>query len=208
MPSLQESLREAPLPAAQLLEFALALGAFLGERHALDEHRGDLSISSIFREADGSLSLAAEPLSPQQLEREGALAPEAWDEDGEPQLVATPRAEVWQAGILLYLAISGEHPFDEDDPELRRDLVQYQDPALPGSLRPELPLEWDPILSCCLHKEPRERFANGLDLERELQQLAESGGSPRRQARQLSPKRIAALALTLIAALTLWLLLR
>jgi serine/threonine protein kinase len=207
--TLAERVEEAPLPREELLRFALALASQLSEAHALGEHRGTLCLEAL-EWSGGELLWREEPRTPEQLEQAGALPPECL-EDPEPRLPSDARGEIWQAGIVLYRVATGEHPFpaeERDEPELRRDAIAHEHPALPGSLRPEIPLEWDPIVSCCIHKAPRERFADALDLEREIARLQASGGTRRRAPREFSAARLilAALGAALLIAALVWLL--
>ena len=71
-------------------------------------------------------------------------------------------------------------------------------------MRPELVVEWDAVTSCCLHRDPAQRYASALDLARAIDDLFRGGGTRRKTFRILWGRVVAAAAALLLLALAIW----
>jgi len=91
---------------------------------------------------------------------------------GEPQ----PYSDIFGAGILVYLALTGHYPIDprgaEDDYAKR--LVEQQAPPV-KTFRPDLDDDFAAVIDRCLSRQPARRY---LDADELLDALRALGGSP------------------------------
>ena len=190
------------LEVDELLRLALALTARVAEEHVLDRCFGNLHPDRIAWNSE-TVTLRPAPMAlpdDPQVASARYLAPEqATDPKVEPGL----RTDVFQLGVILYEAATGVHPFADDSVQRVLDNIVSYSPPPPGNLRRELLLEWDGILACCMHKDPRQRYASALDVEAQLEELARQGGTRRKQLR---PRWRRILLAAVILAAAAWLL--
>ncbi len=85
------------------------------------------------------------------------------------------RSDIWSLGAILYEFFTGRPPFLAENTPRICALVLNADPALPSSLRAELPTELEQIVLRCLKKDPDNRFASVADL---VDALAPFGPAP------------------------------
>ena len=89
----------------------------------------------------------------------------------------TDRADVYAAGVALFLLATGRHPFEgasSAELMLRHKIVDAPDPA---ELAPELPAELAALVRACLAKDPAARPA-AASLARDLAALADALEAP------------------------------
>jgi eukaryotic-like serine/threonine-protein kinase len=94
---------------------------------------------------------------------------------GEPVSTAT---DVYALGVLLYLLLTGQHPYDvEDKPlaELTR-IICEQEPAKPSTRAPEprrrrLRGDLDLVVLAALHKDPKRRYQSPAALAEDLRRF-------------------------------------
>ncbi|WP_395807147.1 protein kinase [Archangium minus] len=95
------------------------------------------------------------------------MAPEQW--------LDTPhdaRTDLWAAGILCYLLLTGKHPCPSDSVEELRDWALSPRPLPPvRDSHPELPAEVDALLGKATAREPKHRFQSIHELSEELKAL-------------------------------------
>jgi serine/threonine protein kinase len=107
------------------------------------------------------------------------------------QIIGQPldhRADIFSLGLVLYEMLTGSKPFQgEDIPELTFKVANL--PAAPPShLAPDLPPVMDFIIARALKKRPDERYANALEMAKDLRaalpevQAAEAAGGGRASA--------------------------
>jgi serine/threonine protein kinase len=78
------------------------------------------------------------------------------------------RSDIWSIGVLLYEMLSHRMPFlAETMPELVAAILQkVPDPI--GTVRPDLPVGLQVVVTRCLEKDPAARYANVAELARAL----------------------------------------
>lgn len=199
MRSIEDMRHEAPLAPDLLMRFALTLTRELVDLHAQDLVHGDLRPSRILWDGADELTLLPAEESPSEPDL-------PWITHWSPEQCRServgPRADVFAVGVLIHQMATGVHPFidDEDEHVLdAMDSIQFTRVELPGRHRPELRLDWDAIVSICLAKDPKERYASALDLEKQLDKLSREGGRSRIRFRPHWPR--IALALLVLGAL-------
>jgi serine/threonine protein kinase len=78
------------------------------------------------------------------------------------------RADIYAVGAILYCALTGQRPFDRDDPTATLTAVLTQDPPRPRSIAPSIPAQLELILQRAMAKDPRDRQQSMEELYAEL----------------------------------------
>jgi serine/threonine-protein kinase len=78
------------------------------------------------------------------------------------------RADIYAAGAILYRALTGQPPFDRDDPSATLVAVLSEEPPRPSSLNPEIPADLEVVMQRAMAKAPDERYATIDDFYRAL----------------------------------------
>lgn len=158
----------------QRLDWFEAICAALGAAHAEGVIHQDLKPDNILIDRHGHPKLLDFGLGAMQDDRDRGrqslmtprfAAPEQFA--GEP---GTPATDIFQLGLLLYLAATGRHPAGEcDDLAALRERVAHL-PLAPASevaarsARPRIDRELDLIIDRCLQPIPADRYASAAEL--------------------------------------------
>lgn len=81
---------------------------------------------------------------------------------------ATPAADVYSIGAILYHCLTGQAPHSADNPLDVLLRVQEVDPSPPHKLNPQVPHPLSGIVLKCLEKDPSRRYSSAAALERDL----------------------------------------
>lgn len=89
---------------------------------------------------------------------------------------STPASDLFSVGIILYRLLTGEKPFDADDPEEMRQKI-VNEPHIPLIAKnSELPSILGSIVDRALMKDPASRYQNGFEFARDLEKVLQSPG--------------------------------
>lgn len=96
------------------------------------------------------------------------MAPELVSSDPVP---ANPLSDIYSLGVILYVCLTGRHPFQGQDPPSTMAMIRDLDPVAPSLLIPGLPQDLETICLKCLEKPPGRRYATADDLADDLQRF-------------------------------------
>jgi len=82
------------------------------------------------------------------------------------------RADVYGVGTILYSALTGRAPFDEDSPQATILAVMNSEPPRPRSLVPSIPPHVELVIERAMAKNPDERYPDMAAFERALAALS------------------------------------
>jgi serine/threonine-protein kinase len=170
--------RVGRLPVPRAVTVARQVCRALGAAHARGIVHRDMKPENVFLvERDGAtiikvldfgISKAASPEA--HLTRTGMIM-------GTPSYMAPEqargenvdlRADVYAIGALLYHALTGQRPFDSDDPTSTLRMVLTEDPPRPRSLAPDVPEALELVIQRSMAKDPRDRYQTTAELDRAL----------------------------------------
>lgn len=105
------------------------------------------------------------------------------------------RSDQFSFGVMLYEMLTRVRPFDRDTKPETMTAILRDDVEPPSSIHEGVPYDLDRIVSRCLAKDPRERYASTRDLARDLREVRDtfSNSAPRLRSapgRPRTPRRV------------------
>ena len=100
---------------------------------------------------------------------------------------ATPRSDVYAAGIVLYEMLTGKLPFDADNPLAVAMQQINQAPLPPSRLNAAIPPAVESIVLTALAKNPADRYASAGDMKAAVDAARNSAAQPTRLATRVTP---------------------
>ncbi len=97
------------------------------------------------------------------------------------------RADVYAIGALLYHGLTGQRPFDSDDPTSTLNMVLTEEPARPRSLAPEVPEALELVIQRAMAKDARDRYQTTAELDQALLPFDMTGSGPASSMLLLTP---------------------
>jgi len=85
-----------------------------------------------------------------------------------------PASDIFSLGVLLYEMVSGDKPFDEDNPIALSHAILHKDPLAPHERSDLVPGNLSEVIIKCMAKDPSDRLISMDELEGTLAELLPS----------------------------------
>ncbi|MGN6544579.1 MAG: protein kinase domain-containing protein [Aureliella sp.] len=181
--SLQEALRNGPLPIDDILNIASQVVGALEHATRFGIVHGDIKPANLLRSRDGTIKLSdfglasfleAEPSSSLS-GTPNYLAPEILD--GSPNSV---QSDMYALGVTLFELTFGRLPFQLRGNTLRERLQTHctADVEFPELWPKAVPVLWRATLARLLEKDPNQRYQDYEQLREDLDRLRPMGSTP------------------------------
>lgn len=177
---LSSWLERGPLEIRAAAAIGRQLCDGLGAAHALGIVHRDLKPSNVLVTEAGIARILDFGLAQRDGERAGPpfgtagyMAPELFA--GEP---ATPSCDLFALGVLIYLMVTGAHPFPGIDHAAIARSIQLREPAPVGDHRDGVPHELASTIDRALAKDPSRRFASAAEMGEALDVVLSVIGTP------------------------------
>ena len=179
-----------------------AVAEALDHAHAAGFVHGSITPASIIVLADGAAKLVGfgiEPLPGSPTDMRGHAVGSGSYAAPEQIIggVVDGRADLFALGLVLFEAVTGQHPFLATPPRDARDRIVADEAPLPNKIRPETPGGFNAILFKLLQKDPAKRPAHGAEVAQSLRALHERLLHP---PKPVAPPALAGAAPTVPAA--------
>lgn len=165
--SLAETIRQAPLPPAEVVRIGIAIAVALADLHRQKVSHLDLKPQNVMLTPDSAVLLDF------GLSRHAELPDLLGEESSAPIGTAAyiapeqvlgerndPASDIFALGCILYQMATGEEPFGRPAtlPGMKRRL--YHAPSPPRAVRPEIPAWLEEIILRCLEVDRGRRYAD------------------------------------------------
>jgi serine/threonine-protein kinase len=201
--SLDKLIAEGPATLQLVLSAGIQTADGLSAAHNLGIFHRDLKPANIMLTDGGLIKILdfglARRLRPDQAEFDPA-GPTNKRKVGSPQAVPGPtytarggtiaymapeqfvtgqssvQSDIFALGLILYELATGRHPFHRPDaPEFQSiRAIQFADPPPLREIAPDLPIELESVILCCLEKQPSARYGSAAEVREALKTIMRS----------------------------------
>ena len=166
--TLEDRLRQGPLPPAETRRVAERIAAGLAHLHARGLVHRDLKPANVLFDEEGrpklgDFGLARRTVGAGTLTEAGTvmgtaayLSPE--QAGGE---TAGPASDVYSFGVILFRMLTGSLPFVADEPLALMNMHRHATPPAVEDLQPDAPPDLAALTAAALSKDPAQRPADG-----------------------------------------------
>lgn len=183
---LQQRLDRGRMPIFEAIAVARQICRGLAAAHAVGVVHRDLKPSNLFLAAtpDGRIVVKILDFGVAKLAGEDAMtrtgvvlgtpaymAPEQARGSAE----ADARSDLYAVGAVLYRMVTGRMPYEGADPGATLARLLREAPPRPRAIAPDVPIALEVVIQRAMAREPEERPASALELDRALAELDESG---------------------------------
>ena len=172
-------LEQGPLPIRQVLSFATKLSSALAAAHSLNILHRDIKPGNILVDDDGEPFLAdfglARLIGKHGLTHHGVFVgtPHYSSPEQVALLELDERSDIYALGLVIFEMTTGRRPFEADTVAEILAMQRSTPPPDPTTISPAIPGELAAIIVRCLAKDPADRIANAVELERALRRVAD-----------------------------------
>jgi serine/threonine-protein kinase len=174
--TLEDTPRLSPLRAAQV---AIGVTRALARAHTAGVIHRDITSSNVMitaqetKVADFGISHTLTTDDQVTTARDGVIVGTAAYLSPEQArgLPADPRSDIYSLGIVLYEMLTGKVPFQGESSFATAYLHITDRPVPPSLLNSDVPASLEAIVLRALAKDPGDRYASALDMERDLERF-------------------------------------
>jgi serine/threonine protein kinase len=188
------------LPASEALEIMIPVADAIAAAHKQNVVHRDLKPANIFLAREG------DKIIPKVLDFGACLYQTVGALSAKEQrmLIGTPhymapeqittamdvdrRADVWAMGVILYELLVGETPFEAADANSVLKLVRTRSVQRLRKMAPAAPESLEEIVTCCLDRDRKKRFADASVVREELEKVRRELRGKRRQRVDTEPE--------------------
>jgi len=193
--SLKDRLARGPVPLREALDLGIQMADALQAAHELGIIHRDIKPANIFLTRQGSPKILdfglAKLVSKTHADAEDAVVLDEAEESltnlgdilgtatymspeqarGEP---LDTRTDIFSLGVVLYQMATGGHPFRRKNRVLTLEAILTSQPKPPSGVEPDLPAEFDTIITKALLKDREQRYQTAGELRDALWRLKSS----------------------------------
>jgi len=197
--------RTGRLPVPQAVDIALQVARALEAAHARgvvhrDVKPHNILITSESRVKVTDFGIAKAAATPSQTETGTIMGSVHYFSPEQARgEVAGPQADLYSLGVVLFEMLTGQLPFEGDNPVAVAHKQIYDPPPLPSHFNPEVPADLDALVLRCLAKDLSRRYASVTELLTYLTALQQRLESQPTAVRPPAPAALPAVEHTVVA---------
>jgi len=171
---------EAPLIATQAASIGIGISKALSYAHRHGVVHRDVKPSNVLITTDGQVKvtdfgIARAIGSDEQVTQTGLVMGTAtyFSPEQAQGLPVDGRSDIYSLGVVLYEMVTGQPPFSGDNPVSIAYQHVREQPPMPRSLIPEIPVDLETIIMQAMAKMPGERYGTAQELQVDLERFVQ-----------------------------------